>query len=45
MELDELEMLREQVQILANKVAQLAFENSRQQAIIALLNKPKEPDE
>ena len=45
MEIDELELLREQVNIQAEKIAQLMFETSRQQAIIALLTKPKEPDE
>jgi len=47
MEIDELEMLREQVRIQAEKIAQLMFDTSRQQAIIALLSKdpPKKEDE
>lgn len=37
MELDETELLRKQVQIQAEKIANLEYENSRQQAITALL--------
>ena len=44
MELDELEILRQQVNIQAEKLAQLMFENSRQQAIITVLNKPEETE-
>lgn len=37
MQLDELEILRKQVQIQAEKIANLEYENNRQQAIVAVM--------
>jgi len=45
MELDETELLREQVRIQAETIAQLQYDLSRQKAIVAVLVKEDKPVE